>query len=77
MTRDVVFYTCKEEENLPNRKGNTMTTVKTIMDGVLPVKPLSYVLGADWNYLYSDSWKGIEFDVHACMNGEIVAVIGD
>lgn len=49
-----------------------MTTVKT-PDGVLPVKPLSYVLGDDWTYLYSDSWKGVEFDVHACMNGEVVA----
>ena len=73
----VVSYTCKEEGNLPNRKGKVMTTVKTIMDGTLPVKPLSYVLGEDWTYLYSDSWKGVEFDVHACMNGEIVAVIGD
>ena len=51
-----------------------MTTVKTL-DGVLPVKPLSYVLGNDWTYLYSDSWKGVEFDVHACMNGEVVAVV--
>ena len=51
-----------------------MTTVKTI-DGVLSIKPLSYVLGDDWTYLYSDSWKGVEFDVHACMNGEIVAVV--
>lgn len=49
-----------------------MTTVKT-PDGVLPVKPLSYVLGDDWTYLYSDSWKGVEFDVHACMNGEPIA----
>lgn len=52
-----------------------MTTVKTMLDGVLPVKPLSYVLGEDWIYLYSDSWKGVEFDVHACMNGEVVAVV--
>lgn len=54
-----------------------MTTVKTLLDGTLHVKPLSYVLGEDWTYLYSDSWKGVEFDVHACMNGEVVAVIGD
>lgn len=53
-----------------------MTTVKSIWDGTLPVKPLSYVLGDDWTYLYSDSWKGVEFDVHACMNGEVVAVVG-
>lgn len=52
-----------------------MTTVKTLLDGTLPVKPLSYVLGDDWTYLYSDSWKGVEFDVHACMNGEVVAVV--
>ena len=52
-----------------------MTTVKTMLDGTIPVKPLSYVLGDDWTYLYSDSWKGVEFDVHACMNGEIVAVV--
>lgn len=51
-----------------------MTTVKT-PDGVLPVKPLSYVLGDDWTCLSSDSWKGVEFDVHACMNGEVVAVV--
>ena len=48
-----------------------MTTVKTL-DGVLPVKPLSYVLGDDWTYLYSDSWKGVEFNKKACKNGEIV-----
>ena len=52
-----------------------MTTVKTMLDGTIPVKPLSYVLGDDWTYLYSDSWKGVEFDVHACMNGEVVAVV--
>ena len=52
-----------------------MTTVKTMLDGVLPIKPFSYVLGDDWTYLYSDSWKGVEFDVHACMNGEVVAVV--
>ena len=51
-----------------------MTTVKTI-DGVLPIKPLSYVLSDDWTYLYSDSWKGVEFNVHICVNGEIVAVV--
>ena len=52
-----------------------MTTVKTMLDGTIPVKPLSYVLGDDWTYLYSDSWKGVEFDVHACMNCEVVAVV--
>ena len=50
-------------------------TVKSIQDGTLQVKPLNYVLGPDWTYLYSDTYKGIEFDVHKCMNGEIVAVI--
>lgn len=49
--------------------------VKTIQDGTLPVKPLNYVLGPDWTYLYSDTYKGIEFDVHKCIDGEIVAVI--
>ena len=43
-----------------------MTTVKTI-DGILPVKPMSYVLG--------DDWKGVDFNVYACMNGEVVAVV--
>ena len=52
-----------------------MTTIKTLLDGVLPVKPLSYVLGEDWSYLYSDTYEGVEFDVHACMNGEVVAVL--
>lgn len=51
------------------------TTVKSMWDGTLPVKSLAYVLGDDWTYLYSDSWKGVEFDVHACMNGEVVAVV--
>ena len=49
--------------------------VKTIQDGTLQVKPLAYVLGSDWTYLYSDSWKDIEFDVHKCMNGEMCAVL--
>ena len=48
--------------------------VKTIQDGTLQIKPLAYVLGSDLTYLYSDTYKGIEFDVHKCMNGEIVAV---
>lgn len=52
-----------------------MSTIKTLLDGVLPVKPLSYVLGEDWTYLYSDVYKGVEYDVHACMNGEVVAVL--
>ena len=52
-----------------------MTTVKTVLDGALPVKPMSYVLGDDWTYMYSDSWKGVKFDVYACMNGEVVAVV--
>lgn len=50
-----------------------ITTVKTV-DGVLPVKPMSYVLGDDWTYMYSDDWKGVDFNVYACMNGEVVAV---
>lgn len=54
-----------------------VATVKSSVDGILPVKPLSYVLGEDWTYLYSDSWKGVEFDVHKCMNGEVVAVVGE
>lgn len=52
-----------------------MSTIKTLLDGVLPVKPLSYVLGEDWTYLYSDVYKGVKYDVHACMNGEVVAVL--
>lgn len=52
-----------------------MSTIKTLLDGVLLVKPLSYVLGEDWTYLYSDVYKGVEYDVHACMNGEVVAVL--
>ena len=28
-----------------------MTTVKTLLDGTIPVKPLSYVLGDDWAYV--------------------------
>ena len=51
-----------------------ITTVKTV-DGVLPVKPMSYVLGNDWTYMYSDDWKGVDFNVYACMNGEVVAVV--
>lgn len=51
-----------------------ITTVKS-PDGVLPVKPFSYVRGYDWTYLYSDCWKGLDFSVYACMNGEIVAVV--
>lgn len=51
-----------------------ITTVKTV-DGVLPVKPMSYVLGDDWTYMYSDDWKGVDFNVYACMNGEVVAVV--
>lgn len=66
----------ERERKIPNtRKVNSMTTIKTLLDGVLPVKPLSYVLGDDWTYLYSDTYKGVEFDVHACMNGEVVAVL--
>lgn len=61
--------------HLVQRKEIIMATVKSIWDGTLTVKPLSYVLGDDWTYLYSDSWKGVEFDVHACMNGEVVAVV--
>lgn len=49
--------------------------VKTIQDGTLQVKPLAYVLGSDWTYLYSDTYKGIEFDVHKYMNGKIVAIM--
>lgn len=52
-----------------------MNFVKTILDGTLPVKPLSYVHGDDWTYWYSDTWHRVEFDVHRCMNGELVAVI--
>lgn len=52
-----------------------MEFVNATWDGTLSVKPLSYVLGNDWTYLYSDEWHGVEFDVHACMNGEVVAVI--
>lgn len=52
-----------------------MEFVNATWDGTLPVKPLSYVLGNNWTYLYSDKWHGVEFDVHACMNDEIVAVI--
>ena len=51
-----------------------ITTVKTV-DGILPVKPMSYVLGDDWTYMYSDDWKGVDFNVYACMNGEVVAVV--
>lgn len=50
-------------------------TVKSIQDGILQVKPLAYVLSSDWTYLYSDVYKGIEFDVHKCMNGEMCAVL--
>jgi hypothetical protein len=66
----------ERERKIPNtRKVNSMITIKTLLDGVLPVKPLAYVLGDDWTYLYSDTYKGVEFDVHACMNGEVVAVL--
>ena len=65
----------KRKDTSQTRKANSMTTIKTLLDGVLPVKPLSYVLGEDWSYLYSDTYKGVEFDVHACMNGEVVAVL--
>ena len=67
-------YAIIKPSNEGGRK-TMMTTVKTMLDGTIPVKPLSYVLGDDWTYLYSDSWKGVEFDVHACMNGEVVAVV--
>lgn len=65
----------KRKDTSQTRKVNSMTTIKTLLDGVLPVKPLAYVLGDDWTYLYSDTYKDVEFDVHACMNGEVVAVL--
>lgn len=49
-----------------------MTTIKTLLDGVLPVKPLAYVLGDDWTYLYSDTYKGVEFDVIDALTGEVI-----
>lgn len=52
-----------------------MTTVYSFFDGALPVKPFEYVLGEDWSYLYSDTWKGADYNVYKCMNGECVAVI--
>lgn len=52
-----------------------METVKTLFDGILPVKPFSYVYGIYWNYLYTDSYKGIEFNVYKHINNEMCAVL--
>lgn len=52
-----------------------METVKTLFDGILSVKPFSYVYGIYWNYLYTDSFKGIEFNVYKHINGEMCAVL--
>nr|DAT74666.1 MAG TPA: hypothetical protein [Caudoviricetes sp.] len=52
-----------------------METVKTLFDGILPVKPFSYVYGIYWNYLYTDSFKGIEFNVYKHISGEMCVVL--
>ena len=52
-----------------------METVKTLFDGILPVKPFSYVYGIYWDYLYTDSYKGVEFNVYKHINNEMCAVL--
>lgn len=42
-----------------------MSTVYAIYDGKLPLVPFSAVLGEEWEYEYSDSWKGVEFNVYS------------
>lgn len=49
--------------------------VKTIQDGTLQVKPFSYVYGIYWNYLYTDSYKGTEFNVYKHISGEMCVVL--
>lgn len=52
-----------------------MEIVRTLFDGWLLVKPFSYVYGPLWNYLYTDSYKGIEFNVYKHINGEMCVVL--
>lgn len=52
-----------------------MNLVRTLFDGWLNVRPFSYVYGPFWSYMYTDSYKGIEFNVYEHMNGEMCAVL--
>lgn len=46
------------------------------MDGKLECVPFVYVMGNDWQYLYSDTWKGEDFNVYENVySGSIVAVL--
>lgn len=52
-----------------------MKTIKTLFDGILPVKPFSYAYGIYWDYLYTDFYKGIEFNVYKHITNEMCAVL--
>lgn len=52
-----------------------MEMVKTLFDGWLLVKPFSYVYGPLWNYMYTDSYKGTEFNVYKHISGEMCVVL--
>lgn len=52
-----------------------MEMVRTLLDGWLPVKPFSYVYGIYWDYLYTDSYKGIEFNVYKHITNEMCVVL--
>ncbi len=62
-------------EHLKGESDN-MTKLVGSMDGKLECVPFVYVLGNDWQYLYSDTWKGEDFNVYENIySGSIVAVL--